>query len=97
MRVVQAYVTSMVGSVDVVVRDQSLDDPLEDGMCNFWVIGEGGCMHRGVVGVITEGWLVKRTVDVTVFVVKWHVPQAPNGGPVKLSSAVSKCVADQRD
>lgn len=31
MRVVQAYVTSMVGSVDVIAQDQSLDDPLEDG------------------------------------------------------------------
>ncbi|CAM9433954.1 unnamed protein product [Ascophyllum nodosum] len=30
VRVVQAYITSMVGSVDVVARDQSLDDPLDD-------------------------------------------------------------------
>ncbi|CAM9898423.1 unnamed protein product, partial [Ectocarpus sp. 6 AP-2014] len=30
VRVVQAYVTSMVGSVDVIVLDPSTDDPLED-------------------------------------------------------------------
>ena len=33
MRVVHAYITSMVGSVDVIAQDQSLDDPLEDGAC----------------------------------------------------------------
>lgn len=31
VRVVQAYIMSMVGSVDVVVQDQSIDDPLQDG------------------------------------------------------------------
>lgn len=31
VRVVKAYITSMVGSVDVIAQDQSLDDPLEDG------------------------------------------------------------------
>ncbi|CAM9531901.1 unnamed protein product, partial [Laminaria digitata] len=30
VRVVHAYITSMVGSVDVIAQDQSLDDPLED-------------------------------------------------------------------
>lgn len=33
VRVVHAYITSMVGSVDVIAQDQSLDDPLEDGAC----------------------------------------------------------------
>ena len=39
MRVVHAYITSMVGSVDVIAQDQSLDDPLEDGACAcYWLI-----------------------------------------------------------
>lgn len=31
VRVVHAYITSMVGSVDMIVQDPSLDDPLQDG------------------------------------------------------------------
>lgn len=43
VRVVQAYITSMVGCVDVICQDQSLDDPLEDGastcpsLVNLWM------------------------------------------------------------
>lgn len=42
VRVVQAYITSMVGSVDVVCQDQSLDDPLQDGKFSFFVSCEEG-------------------------------------------------------
>ena len=49
MRVVQAYITSMVGSVDVVARDQSLDDPLDDG--------ERTVSHqRGVTRDLISNW-----------------------------------------
>lgn len=48
MRVVQAYITSMVGSVDVVARDQSLDDPLDDGE---------QVLSKELQGVPVYGWL----------------------------------------